>query len=78
MVDRSTNNAESVISRQRNAFILSVVNALSDKAGENGIRLVGEVRVARTPIHTTYHCEQLPIHVNLILSSVYAFLQLWL
>ena len=78
MIDGSTSNAESAIFRQRNSFILLVVNALSDKAGENGIRLVGEVRVARTPIHTTYHCEQLPIHVNLILSSLYDFLQFWL
>ena len=35
---------ESAISRQRNSFILSVVNALSDKAGENDIRLFGGVR----------------------------------
>ena len=35
---------ESAISRQRNSFIVLVVNALLDKAEENGIRLVGGER----------------------------------
>ena len=61
--------------------MLSVVNVLSDnKAGENGIRLVGRVRFLdmQLPKHTSYHSEQLQIHVSLILSSLYAFMQWWL
>ena len=34
---------------------------------------ISRYAVARTPIHTSYHCEQLPIHVSLILSSCMSF-----
>ena len=36
---------------------------------------VSRYAVARKPIRICYHSEQLPIHVSLILSALYAFLQ---
>ena len=69
---------------KKKSFILSAVNALLDKAGENGLRLVGGVRFLDMQLQECQYIlliimnSQLPIHVSLILSSLFAFLQWWL
>ena len=55
---------ESAISRQRNLFILSVMNALLDKAGETCIWIVVGVRFLDMQLQEHQYIHVLVIIVN--------------